>query len=206
MARWISGEKAEELLEKGHETLELRLYKGKLQTQRPGEKWKTYAIVRGYRVHKFEAAGLGRAPFRVLRMEVRTYQACPGAPVQVGGSCDYCGTGIKETYIIQDADGKEFKVGNQCVYKTADEGLIKVVETETRKAAREKRAARQEARELEAVEALTEDAVRAALAGQPDPNGRAGTLLDYCDFIIENRSRYGTTGAVAAILKAKEQA
>lgn len=73
--------------------------------------------------HRFELAGLGVAPFRVAGFEIRTYQACHGAPVQVGGSCDYCGTGIKNTYLIDSSDGRRFVVGSSCVRKTGDAGL-----------------------------------------------------------------------------------
>ncbi len=44
--------------------------------------------------HVFERAGLGLAPFRFVGMEEKTFQACPGAPIQAGSSCDYCGTGM----------------------------------------------------------------------------------------------------------------
>ena len=70
-------------------------------------------------VHPFERSGLGTAPFQFVRYEYLTYQACPGAPVQVGGSCDHCGTGIKDAFWIRGADGREFKVGSSCVYKTS---------------------------------------------------------------------------------------
>src|SRR3990167_5391821 len=30
--------------------------------------------------HKFERAGLGKAPYKMVAFERRTYQACPGAP------------------------------------------------------------------------------------------------------------------------------
>ena len=65
-------------------------------------------------IHPFERAGLGKAPFRVIGYAVRTYQACPGAPIQVGGSCQYCGQGIKHTYTILGADGRSFEVGETC--------------------------------------------------------------------------------------------
>lgn len=74
------------------------------------------------RIHPFEAAGLGKAPFKCVGYEYRTFQACQGAPVQVGGSCRYCGQGICHTYLIKSSDGKTFPVGSNCVEKTNSKG------------------------------------------------------------------------------------
>ena len=75
--------------------------------------------------HKFESAGLGKAPFRFIGYEHKTYQAHPSAPVQVGGSCDYCGQGISNMYHVKSADGNRFKVGSDCIAKVDDKGLQK---------------------------------------------------------------------------------
>ena len=77
------------------------------------------------RLHDFERAGLGAAPFRFIGMEEKTYQACHGAPVQPGSSCDYCGTAIRYVCWIKSSDGKQFKVGTDCVHKAGDAGLAK---------------------------------------------------------------------------------
>lgn len=70
-------------------------------------------------VHPFEAAKLGVAPFRCTRVTVEKYQACHGAPIQPGTSCDYCGTGIMYAYWIKGSDERpEFKVGCDCVART----------------------------------------------------------------------------------------
>ena len=69
-------------------------------------------------MHVFEKAGLGRAPFKFVGAQKVTYQACPGAPIQPGGSCDFCGTGISWWCWVKDADGKRFKVGCECVERT----------------------------------------------------------------------------------------
>jgi hypothetical protein len=83
-------------------------------------------------VHPFEVAGLGKAPFRFVGSERRVYQACPGAPIQPGTSCDYCGTGIMYVAWVQGKDGKKFKVGLDCAMRTEDTKLI----AEARKAHR----------------------------------------------------------------------
>lgn len=75
-------------------------------------------------IHRFELAGLGKAPFRFAGFSVETYQACHGAPTQPGTSCDYCGTGIMNVCHVESADGKTFKVGIDCIQKVGDAGLI----------------------------------------------------------------------------------
>ena len=99
----------------------------------------TTNITEEAKVHVFESAGLGKAPFKFVHMTIETYQACPGAPIQPGGSCDYCGHPIKQMYHIQSSDGKEFKVGCDCVEKTGDKGLKKQIDKKKREVAREKR-------------------------------------------------------------------
>lgn len=74
-------------------------------------------------VHAFERAGLGLAPFRFVGLEHRTYKASPDAPTQPGGSCDFCGTGISFFCWIKSADGKTFKVGQDCVRRVDDKPL-----------------------------------------------------------------------------------
>lgn len=91
-------------------------------------------------MHPFEKAGLGKAPFRCVGVYKNAYQACPGAPVQAGGSCDFCGTGIMYEYKILSADGKGFKVGCDCVARTGGEGQVTGVRQERLKIAREQRA------------------------------------------------------------------
>jgi hypothetical protein len=94
------------------------------------------------RVHVFERAGLGLKPFKCVGFEVMKYQACQGAPIQPGTCCDYCGTGIMNVFWIVSSDGRKFKVGCDCVYKTGDGGLVKEVKDRQRQHNRELRAAR----------------------------------------------------------------
>jgi hypothetical protein len=110
-------------------------------------------------IHPFTRAGFGPAPFRCVGMTVERYQACHGAPVQPGTSCDYCGTGIMYAFWIVNADSsRRFKVGCDCVAKTnADvDGFKaekakhdKTLRDERNKAARERRAAKREAEHKE---------------------------------------------------------
>lgn len=74
-------------------------------------------------VHPFERAGFGRAPYRVTGYDLRKFQACQGAPVQCGTSCDICMNGIMHVYLVTSSDGVTFKVGCDCVLKTRDTAL-----------------------------------------------------------------------------------
>ena len=95
-------------------------------------------------VHLFERAGMGKAPFRVTGYGELTYQACPGAPIQPGGSCNYCGTGIRYCANIESSDGQKHVVGLDCVRKTGDGGLLRGItrSPEYRAAQRAKRHAK----------------------------------------------------------------
>jgi hypothetical protein len=75
-------------------------------------------------MHVFERAKLGIAPFYCFSSEEKIFQACPGAPIQPGSSCDYCGQGIRYVYWIKGRTGSAFKVGSDCVMRTGDAGLI----------------------------------------------------------------------------------
>ena len=85
------------------------------------------------KIHVFEAAGLGKAPFQYLgyyedrggrQMQTATgLTVTVGAPGQPMGTCDYCGASIAICCRIQSSDGKTFVVGSDCVMKTDDHGL-----------------------------------------------------------------------------------
>jgi hypothetical protein len=83
------------------------------------------------KVHPFERAGLGVAPFRFVGTYESKFQAVPGdpsCPVLPGSSCDYCGQGIMLVCTIEDANGKRFKVGCDCCRKTNDKRLVAAAE------------------------------------------------------------------------------
>lgn len=73
--------------------------------------------------HPFETSGCGVAPFKVVGFEKLTFRAVPGAPEQAGGTCDHCGTAIKNAYVISEAGGNTFRVGSSCVAKAGDTNL-----------------------------------------------------------------------------------
>lgn len=100
-------------------------------------------------MHPFEKAGLGTAPFRCVGVYKNVYCAGVGAPVQPGGSCDFCGTGIMYEYQIKSADGRRFKVGCDCVRRTGGESHVAGIRAERLKLAREQRSLKREARQTE---------------------------------------------------------
>lgn len=79
------------------------------------------------KVHPFEAAGLGIAPFAMISYTLKqgpivredgTQIGCPGQPM---GTCEYCGQGIAHCYQIRSSDGKTFIVGSDCAEKVDPE-------------------------------------------------------------------------------------
>ncbi len=161
-------------------------------------------------IHKFERAGLGRSPYRFDCVTEKVYVSHPGATPVAGSSCDYCGTGIRYEFWCVAADGNRFKVGCDCIHKSGDAGLIKLISAAERKlrdaknaAAKERKAARLEARVAAAVAILP--TVRGRLAANPHPSpyfakeGR--TQLDYVNWCLENRA--GEKAAIYIEMAAK---
>lgn len=160
------------------------------------------------RVHKFEIAGLGPAPYVFLRVEKRAYQACQGAPVQPGTTCDYCGTSIMFAFILRAADGSEFKVGCDCVHKTNDTRLIGAIADAERRHRREVTEARENAQIAEFEPHL--DAFLSRFASEPHPNSyyasQGKTRADYKRFCWMNSGRAGRAKLARTWLKALRSA
>jgi len=97
-------------------------------------------------VHKFEKAGLGKAPYRFLGVSEHKFQAAPGEPIKPGGSCDYCGASIMYAAQLQGACGARFKVGCDCALSAGGAGMQKRVEDWQKKHERELRKARKAAK------------------------------------------------------------
>lgn len=160
-------------------------------------------------IHRFEAAGLGKAPFRFLGAEERRgpikfldesgVMLEVGAPGQPMGTCDYCGQGIAICCKIRSADGREFIVGTDCVRKTGDAGMLRGVKSAEGQR-RKERAAIVKAATAERVRAcrrlFERDDVRAQLATMTarTAGGKDMPALRYVEFCL-----YGTgAGAVRA--------
>jgi hypothetical protein len=120
--------------------------------------------------HAFQVAGLGLAPFKFLGVSRNVFNNGDGT-TKPGGSCDYCGTAIENEFNLRSTDGKEFKVGCDCIRKAGDVGLLRAYTTspEYRNAQREKRRAKhfKDAAELTAL--LSQHADK--LAAIPHPYG-----------------------------------
>src|SRR5690349_20051736 len=111
--------------------------------------------------HVFERAGLGKAPFVVSGYGREIYQAVPGDsrwPIQPGAVCNYCGTAISNVCYIKSSDGRQFKVGSECVNKTGDAGLKKSLKNSPEyRAMKRDQAAALDKRKTEELKALLAD-------------------------------------------------
>jgi hypothetical protein len=160
------------------------------------------------KVHPFERAGLGLAPFRYVGMvhqETSYGQAVIGTiggiPVttQPGGSCDFCGHYIVDMFQVESADGKRFKVGCDCIHKVNQVAGSDVVDVDRKKAA----IARDEARIALALANLPQ---AHALSSQPHPTtwrAREGeTMAHWCRWTLTHGGRTGRLGAARLVEKA----
>jgi hypothetical protein len=89
-------------------------------------------------IHCFEAAGLGVAPF--------TFETATWGDWD---NCMFCQHEIKQKCWIKDANGKQFYVGNECVNKTGDVGLINETKEAVKILKREMKREREEKRILD---------------------------------------------------------
>ena len=156
-------------------------------------------------IHVFEKAGLGKAPFRFVRVERRVgpivttiapgITAMVGAPGQPMGSCAYCGTGIAECCVIHSADGREFIVGNECVRKTGDGGLRRELN-----AARTKLRHEREDQAIADGRAFVDEHAEQLRAIQT-PSGR-GSMFDRAAWFFANAGRAGKLQVIRECRKA----
>lgn len=102
--------------------------------------------------HIFEH--LGKPPYKYDGFDELVWINPVTGACKAGGSCDHCGTAIRNAFYFTSSDGKRFKVGSSCVTKSGDRGLCKNVSDEIRRAKKAKEAA-------ELVELKTELAVLA---------------------------------------------
>lgn len=148
--------------------------------------------------HAFEVAGLGAGPFRFVGMRENAIQHADGTS-QAGGTCDYCGTGIRFECCIRSADGKMSVVGTDCINKVGDAGLLKAYKTSaefrTHQAKLRHARAQRIAAECRELIAKHADALRA----QPHPRGFTNretgvplTHLDYVEYMFNACGAAGT--------------
>lgn len=160
-------------------------------------------------MHKFEAAGLGKAPFKFVGCEVQDmaygqvilnraeYQRT-GIMIstQPGGTCAYCGQYIVQMFNVRSADGKQFHVGSDCILKVGDAGLKRNV-SKVRTALRH---AKEAAKIAELAALLADETVRGVLAMAPHRKALAvapsaffveKSLLDDATWTVENAGNAG---------------
>lgn len=119
--------------------------------------------------HPFTESGLGRAPFRFVGMAsipspslgeqnptgyMNALAALPRDLSNGCGTCAHCGTSIMNIMIVQNADGKKFGIGCDCVEKTGDAKLVKASTIAKRAHDKQLRAARAERKRLEFLAAV----------------------------------------------------
>lgn len=166
------------------------------------------------KIHPFESRGLGKAPYVYVGSYESKYQACPGAPMLPGTSCDYCGTGIMYVCQLRSSDGNGFKVGCDCVLRVLEEcagtdderemrRLYDKAREPLRKMERDRRAARALAQASAAAELLADDANRARLASLPHPrfDESGHSLLTWAEWMLRNAGGAGKM-RVAKVLRA----
>lgn len=152
-------------------------------------------------IHPWEKAGLGTAPYRLLGMERKVYQASPESPVQPGGCCDYCSQGIHYQFFVGSADGKRFKVGSDCIGRVYDTGapivrqadrLLKAEKRRQKAAARQAALAAREAQNAGTAEAwLQANGLAGAWAIYSGPASTAYEERTIAD-IVGKLVRYGS--------------
>lgn len=148
----------------------------------------------GTTIHKFENAGLGKAPYTFLGIEVKVGPIVTpdggtiGAPGQPMGTCQFCFTGIRDCYYLRSADGREFYVGCDCIKKAGDKGLLRYVKAEEARKRREKAEKKRQAAWQHRMEIRRQlrdliEANEEMLAGLPHPMNFEGmSFLDYATF------------------------
>lgn len=153
--------------------------------------------------HIFEKAGLGTAPFRVLGIKapVVMHFAMMDDVVHSGGTCEYCGTAIATCWEIMSTDGRRSIIGSDCILKTGDKGLKKVVAKARAQASK----AREVSRIAQLVKDLEGDALRDLLASKVHPvtyrAAQGETLLDSVEWFLAHAGHAGKLKTVRLVAK-----
>ena len=162
-------------------------------------------------LHVFETAGLGKAPFKYngtfedVGPKDLGNGLTSGYPGQPMGCCAYCNTSIRYCSQITSADGNVFLVGSECVSKTGDKGLKKLVAKDVRARAKAREAVRIEALE----ERLVNDAeligwLESRPASQQWAADKGQTMMDTILWRMKNSGHAGrlrTVRLIAALEK-----
>lgn len=174
------------------------------------------------RLHKFEKAGLGKAPFEFIdiwqgpskgllaaRPEAyyRAVEMAPKTTNPLGhGACHFCGTYIIIHCLIEGANGSRFFVGSDCVEKTGDQGLIGKVQAKISQIQKARRRELDQQKIEEFASLMRTPKVRDILEKIPHPNAhfasRGKTLLNWADFMRRASGVAGTKKGLRIVKKA----
>ncbi len=174
------------------------------------------------KIHKFEKAGLGKAPFTLVDVwnapsrslaeaNPEAYnRAISEGPRTTSGrgfcSCHYCGHEILTHCVIEGSDGARFFVGSDCVAKTGDKGLIIRVMTEIKKKQKDRRRELDQQKIEEFASLMRTPEIRDILEKLPHPNAhfasRGKTLLNWADFMRRCSGVAGTKKGLRIVKKA----
>lgn len=165
-------------------------------------------IVQNVGKHAFEIAGLGIAPFSFVGASenVITY---PDGTQKAGGSCDYCGTGIRTECHVKSSDGKLFKVGCNCIEKVGDTGLLKAYKSspEFRAKQRQIRIEKDKAVSTELAGLMNRN--ESTLKAMPHPYGfvnrETGLPMTRFDYVSYSIGCCGASGRKSLLKKLKSQ-
>lgn len=163
------------------------------------------AIATIEKVHPFEKAGLGKAPFQYVGMvyqEISHGQRVVGSvggcemTTKPGGSCAFCGKYIVNMFDVESADGHRFHVGCDCIRKVGDVVLTKKVNADVKKM----KAKRESDRIAEARRNLPQ---AYSLRSQPHPTpylaSEGKTMAGYCEWLLANSGPSGKLRAARMI-------
>lgn len=137
-------------------------------------------------IHRWEAAGLGQAPYTFLGARKNVIRHDDGS-TQPGGTCAYCSTGIANEFMFRSADGRTFVVGSTCVHKSDAKGLTNAKKYDA--AVAELRHETTEAAETAKLAQLIEQyatvlATRPHIYGYTDKQRQPLSQLDFCQKAI----------------------
>lgn len=142
-------------------------------------------------VHKWEVAGLGRAPFRFIGMRENMWSPVPGVPAKPGGTCAYCSNGIRYEFIVRDAGGKQFVVGSECIRAVEAKGSRLLTDAERAFKQTKKEKAWQALKARMDAASTKLDANPALLTDRPHPSIEKKTLRDYVTWMLRNAGDRG---------------
>jgi hypothetical protein len=151
--------------------------------------------------HVFEAAGLGQYPYTFMGSYESVYVAGNGAPRQPGTCCDYCGTGIMIVLKLKSSDGKEFKVGQDCVNKAGLNSIIKEYKNSPEYYVKQQAKAAKKAQVTKDQLTALIDEYQVYFKNEKHPILPGKSLYDYATWMLQNSGNSGIDNLLARLTK-----